>query len=71
MLRADGTQPYREGLSMEGIKEPDIPVEWILNKYIRSRRYTGTITETGAKVILRDWLEYCGRGREESKKDDR
>lgn len=48
-----------------------IPVEWILDKYIRSRRYTGTITETGAKVILRDWREFCGRGREEHKKDDR
>ena len=53
------------------MEDDKIPVEWILDKYIRSRRYTGTITETGAKVILRDWWEFCGRGREERKKDDR
>jgi len=44
---------------MEGIKEPDIPVEWIQQKFIWSGKYRGTITETGAKVILRYWREYC------------
>lgn len=44
---------------MEGIKEPDIPVEWIQQKFVLSGRYRGTIVETGAKVILRYWREYC------------
>ena len=44
---------------MEGIKEPDIPVEWIQQKFVLSGRYRGTIVETGAKVILRYWKEYC------------
>lgn len=44
---------------MEDIKEPDIPVVWIYEKFIWSGKYRGTITETGAKVILRYWKEYC------------
>lgn len=44
---------------MEDIKEPDIPVVWIQQKFIWSGKYRGTITETGAKVILRYWKEYC------------
>ena len=58
------------------MQDDKIPVEWIRDKYIRSRRYTGTITETGAKVILRDWEAYCldlyrKEYRKEHKKDDR
>ena len=54
------------------MQEDKIPVEWIRDKYIRSRRYTGTITETGAKVILRDWEAHClDLYRKERRKDDR
>ena len=34
---------------MGDLKEPDIPVEWIQQKFIWSGKYRGTITETGAK----------------------
>lgn len=44
---------------MGDLKEPDIPVEWIQQKFVLSGRYRGTIVETGAKVILRYWKEYC------------
>lgn len=44
---------------MGDLKEPDIPVEWIQQKFVLSGRYRGTIVETGAKVILRYWREYC------------
>lgn len=54
------------------MEEDKIPVEWIREKYIQSKRYTGTITETGAKVILRDWEAYClDLYRKEHKKNDR
>ena len=54
------------------MQDDKIPVEWIVNKYIRSRRYTGTITETGAKVILRDWEAHClDLYRKERRKNDR
>ena len=52
---------------MGDLKEPDIPVEWIQQKFIWSGRYRGTIVETGAKVILRYWREYCeAQARKES-----
>ena len=35
-----------------------IPVDWIEKKFIRSGRYRGTITEAGAKVIIRYWYEH-------------
>ena len=57
---------------MEGIKEPDIPVVWIQQKFIWSGKYRGTITETGAKVILRYWKEYCtDQYRKEHRRHDR
>lgn len=41
------------------IDEKNIPVEWIQRRFITSGRYRGTITETGAKTILRLWREHC------------
>ena len=53
-----GKRDDRKGMA-EMTDEKHIPVEWIQKKFILSGRYHGTITETGAKVILRYWKEYC------------